>query len=100
VLSRSTTNSISTRSPPSSARQSTRRAARSARRGLLREPPRPAIVSEAHLECLDAALNEFGERPMLGALLQLKFGLTRAEALQVLGFWMQSYAGRHGRTPQ
>jgi hypothetical protein len=62
-----------------------------------RAPGRPVIVSDAHLECLDEALDAFGERPMLGALLQLKFGLTRAEAFQVLGYWMASYAARHGR---
>jgi hypothetical protein len=66
-------------------------------RALLRVPARPAIVQQAHLQCLDEALNEFGERPMLGALLQLKFGLTRSEAFQVLGFWMQTYAARRGR---
>jgi hypothetical protein len=59
-------------------------------------PSRPAIVTEAHLQCLDEALEEFGERPMLGALLQLKFGLTRADALAVLGYWINTYVARHG----
>lgn len=58
--------------------------------------PRPASVSDEHLEYLDN-LRDSGETNMFGArpYLQREFGLEKKEAGEVLSYWMQTYSARH-----
>ena len=63
---------------------------------------RPAAVTDKHLEYLDDVLRgdplaPEAERPMLGALLMHRFGVTRVEALTILEYWMRTFVARHGR---
>jgi hypothetical protein len=63
---------------------------------------RPEGVTDEHLEYLDE-LRESGETNMFGAgpYVMRQFGVTRPEAHKILGYWMQTFAERHGgrRTP-
>ena len=53
---------------------------------------RPPIVSNAHLEYLDD-LRESGVTNMYGASPYLvdKFGVTRQESHEILGYWMRTF---------
>jgi len=53
---------------------------------------RPAIVSDEHLEYLDA-LRESGATNMFGAgpYLVEQFNVTRSESHTILGYWMKSF---------
>lgn len=57
---------------------------------------RPEIVEDDHLIYLDN-LRESGATNMYGAgpYVQAEFGLSRAEAHEVLGYWMETFAERH-----
>lgn len=59
---------------------------------------RPAIVTEEHLEYLDA-LRESGETNMYGAgpWLRDSFGVSRDESHEILGYWMASFSDRQRR---
>ena len=59
---------------------------------------RPAIVTEEHLQFLDAlresgATNMFGARPYLVE----EFGLEEEDAKTILVHWMRSFSERHAR---
>ena len=58
---------------------------------------RPAIVTEEHLEYLDD-LRESGETNMYGAgpYLIEQFDVSREESYAILGYWMKTFAERHG----
>lgn len=53
---------------------------------------RPAIVKDEHLNFLDA-LRLRGETNMFGAgpYLAAEFGLSRAEAYEILSYWMRTF---------
>ena len=57
---------------------------------------RPAVVKDEHLAYLDD-LRKSGVTNMYGAVPYLKdeFGFSKAEARQVLAYWMQTFASRH-----
>ena len=59
---------------------------------------RPAGATDDRLEYLDA-LRESGVTNMFGAgpYLREAFDLDRAEALEVLAYWMESFEERHPR---
>ncbi len=60
---------------------------------------RPDIVTQEHLEYLDA-LRDSGETNMFGAspYLEAEFGLTQPDAKIVLKYWMISFEQRGGRS--
>jgi hypothetical protein len=58
---------------------------------------RPAIVTDEHVEYLDE-LRESGVTNMYGAgpYLVEAFGVSRQESHAILGYWMRTFAARHG----
>jgi hypothetical protein len=59
---------------------------------------RPEGVTDAHLAYLDE-LRESGVTNMFGAgpYLRHEFGVTQSEAHTILGYWMRTFAARHGQ---
>lgn len=60
------------------------------------ETVRPAIVTDEHLEYLDA-LRESGVTNMYGAgqYLESAFDVNRKDASVILVFWMRTFSERH-----
>ena len=58
------------------------------------KPERPDIVTDEMLEYLDD-LRESGETNMYGAgsYLRMEYGLEKADAKQVLSYWMRTFGG-------
>lgn len=60
---------------------------------------RPAVVQEEHLLYLDrlrasGSTNMFGAPPYLTKV----FGLSKADAIVVLSYWMETFSERHEET--
>ena len=57
---------------------------------------RPAIVKDEHLEYLDG-LRESGDTNMFGAgpYVERAFDMSRAEAKEIVLYWMKSFSERH-----
>lgn len=63
------------------------------------ENTRPDFILDEHLEYLDA-LRESGQTNMFGARPYLASeypDLTRAQASEVLTYWMRTFGERHGK---
>ena len=57
---------------------------------------RPEIVTEAHLTYLDE-LRESGATNMFGSgsYVQAKFGVSKADAMTIVMYWMESFEERN-----